>query len=717
MRRMARLRSSIYTRFTAYAALFIALVCAVAVTAIIGLRAASMNTEALAGPWSGGAMVLGEINYNLAALRVAEMTQAMAGTAQARDLAQISADSERQAINELAADYAARLGRQMPQEFRAFIVAWDDYQAAHAAWLQAGASLLAARMDGPGGVLDDKYQATNASIERVIAIHHEEGEARARSVANIARLSSLVMGAMVLLSLLISILILIRSRKDILRPLAAITTTMAALAAGSHDTEVPGRERHDEIGDMAASCEVFRLNVLALDQAHEAARLAEEQAQLLARHDALTGLPNRRVFTANLELALERARKKLGLYSVLLIDLDEFKKINDLQGHQVGDAVLCEIARRLEANLRKTDTAARLGGDEFAVITEGEMDPQEHLEHAKRLAARLIGVIREPIEAGEFRIEMGASIGIASAQVEASDVTSILRAADIAMYRAKQSGRCTFRFFEQSMDDEMRARGALERDVVKALSTGAIKPYFQPLVDISTQRIRGFEALARWNHADRGFVPPDEFIPIVEQLGLMSELSSTILRQSCRAAQSWPADICVSVNFSPTEMKDQSLPARIARILGEEGLAPCRLEVEITETALVSDLEGTKTVLTALQKQGVTICLDDFGTGYSSLYHLRELKFDKVKIDRSFVQAMLNSPDSEKIIDAILGLTSSLRLPAVAEGIESKGALQLLADKGCEYGQGYYFSKPVPAEAVPPMLAMPAAQRVIAPAG
>jgi EAL domain-containing protein (putative c-di-GMP-specific phosphodiesterase class I) len=247
------------------------------------------------------------------------------------------------------------------------------------------------------------------------------------------------------------------------------------------------------------------------------------------------------------------------------------------------------------------------------------------------------------------------------------------------------------------MDDEMREREALERDVAKAIADGSIRPHYQPLVDIERQRIRGFEALARWNHPVRGAVMPDQFIPIIEHLGLTAELSSSILRQACRDARNWPEEICVAINVSPFELKAEALPARFALILHEEDMSPNRLEVEITESALVSDLAAAKIILTGLQALGITISLDDFGTGYSSLYHLRELKFDKVKIDRSFVQAMCANAENEKIIDAILGLTGSLQLPMVAEGIEDAATLRMLTAKGCELGQGYYFGKAMPA--------------------
>jgi diguanylate cyclase (GGDEF)-like protein len=461
----------------------------------------------------------------------------------------------------------------------------------------------------------------------------------------------------------------------------------------------------EALAQAQAATRVAEEQALALEQAHEKTQLAEEQARILARHDALTGLPNRRVFSAELETALTIARTGAAAYSVLLIDLDEFKKINDLQGHQIGDLVLCEVARRLEAAMRKNDTVARLGGDEFAIIAAAELNAQEHLEAAQRLATRLLGAIRQPIALANGKLQIGASIGIACCRTDAVDVGSLLHAADIAMYRAKQGGKSTFRFFDQSMDDEMRAQESIENDLIRAIHEENIHPHYQPLVDLGKSRIRGFEALARWDHPERGFIPPDVFIPLVEHLGLMTEMTTSILRQACRDARQWPHDIRISVNFSPSEMKDPALPGRILAVLAQEGLAPTRLEVEITESALVSDIATAKTILATLQGYGITICLDDFGTGYSSLYHLRELKFDKLKIDRSFIQSMHDNNDNEMIVDAILGLTRNMNLPTVAEGIESLALQELLVSKGCEYGQGYHFGKAMSGESVRELLA------------
>jgi predicted signal transduction protein with EAL and GGDEF domain len=352
---------------------------------------------------------------------------------------------------------------------------------------------------------------------------------------------------------------------------------------------------------------------------------------------------------------------------------------------------LCEVARRLMQAVGRNDTVARLGGDEFAIVAE--TDQKAPLEGAIRLAIKVLAAVREPMVEGESSVEVGASIGIASCPADGADGASLLRAADIAMYRAKREGRGAFRFFEQSMDEELRAQSMLETDLKRAVIEGQIQPHYQPLVDMRDNHIYGFEMLARWQHPVRGSVPPDVFIPIVERLGLISDLTSSMLRQACRDAKDWAKETTLAVNISPVQLKDPLLPAQLLAILNQEGFSPSRLEIEVTETALVDDIEKAKSILTSLQSLGIKVALDDFGTGYSSLSHLRELKFDKVKIDRSFVQSMLENRESEKIVDAILKLAKSLDLPTVAEGIENEIVLTRLAEEGCEFGQGYYFGR------------------------
>jgi predicted signal transduction protein with EAL and GGDEF domain len=294
-------------------------------------------------------------------------------------------------------------------------------------------------------------------------------------------------------------------------------------------------------------------------------------------------------------------------------------------------------------------------------------------------------------------VEVGASIGIARSPRDGVRSDGLLHCADVAMYRAKADGRGSFCFFEESMDAAIRDQAALENDLRRAIAEGVIEPYYQPLVALADRSLTGFEALARWHHPERGFVGPDVFIPIAEKLGLISELSYALIAAACRDAVRWPADLTLSVNLSATQLVDPLLPMNLLAILSKAGFPPSRLEVEITESALVRDLATAKAALTTLQGLGIRIALDDFGTGYSSMYHLRELHFDKIKIDRSFIQSLDDNPESGRIVNAILGLTRSLGLQTTAEGIEDNAALTRMVESGCEFGQGFYFGRAMPA--------------------
>ena len=418
---------------------------------------------------------------------------------------------------------------------------------------------------------------------------------------------------------------------------------------------------------------------------------AEQNALSIARRDALTALPNRRMLIETVEAATA-ANPLRTPSSVILIDLDRFKPVNDVYGHAAGDAVLCEVAERLTALLPKGAIAARLGGDEFSIFLPEEARSGELIRFAQQTITRL----SDPIYWEGARIDVGATIGIALFPGDGEDAEALLRAADIAMYRAKREGRGTFRFYEQRMDEELKERVTLEIALRSAIQAGQIRPHYQPLVDLATHRLLGFEVLARWYHPQRGIIPPDVFIPLAEDTGVITELCYSLLRQACLDARSWPARLGLSVNISPCQFKDRLLAARLLSILRETGFDPRRLEIEITESALTNDLDVTRATLGVLQSAGVSIALDDFGTGYSSRYHLRELKFDKIKIDRSFVQSLENE-ESAKIISAIIGLGNSLGILTTAEGIENRRNSEWLADRGCTYGQGYLFGAPVPA--------------------
>ncbi|MCE4223712.1 EAL domain-containing protein [Methylobacterium sp. C25] len=416
---------------------------------------------------------------------------------------------------------------------------------------------------------------------------------------------------------------------------------------------------------------------------------AEAQALSVTRHDALTGLANRRCFVEGVDAGFRREAEKTA--TVLLIDLDRFKPINDLYGHAAGDMVLCTVAERLKQVLPPGSLAARLGGDEFAAM----LPPLAGREAIARVAQGVIAALSAPISWQKSELKIGATIGIALAGESVSGAEAALHAADLAMYQGKKDGRGTFRFFENAMGEELRARALLESELRGAILAGQIEPFYQPVVSLPGRELIGFEVLARWLHPERGVLLPSEFIPIAEETGMIGELSYDLLRQACRDAAAWPSHLQLALNVAPQQFQDHWFAEQILAVLNETGFPAHRLEIEITESALIQDLEATRATLTSLQNLGVRIALDDFGTGYSSLYHLRELKFDKLKIDRSYVNSITMSDERAKLVDAIIKLGSSLGLVMTAEGIETSGSLDWLEGQGCDFGQGYLFGKPM----------------------
>ena len=418
---------------------------------------------------------------------------------------------------------------------------------------------------------------------------------------------------------------------------------------------------------------------------------AAAQAEAIARHDGLTGLANRRRFID----AVTRAHANVGAEpssAVLLIDLDRFKPVNDLYSHAAGNAVLCAVSERLQQLLPAGGVAARLGGDEFAMLV-----PVEHgSEGLTRLAQAVIAAISEPVSWNQNDLKVGATVGVAVVAAEHVDSDAVLHAADLAMYQGKKDGRGNYRFFRSTMDEELRARARTEAELRIAIETGAIEPFYQPVVSLPEKTIVGVEVLARWRHPERGLIGPAEFIPVAEETGMIADLSYNLIRRACLDAKAWPSHLIMAVNIAPHQFQDAWLAQRILAILTETGFPPQRLEVEITESALIQDLEATRATLLSLRQLGVRIALDDFGTGYSSLYHLRELKFDKLKIDRSYVDAITMSDERAKLVDAIIKLGTSLGLTTTAEGIETDASLDWLSDQGCHFGQGYLFGHAMP---------------------
>jgi diguanylate cyclase (GGDEF)-like protein len=411
----------------------------------------------------------------------------------------------------------------------------------------------------------------------------------------------------------------------------------------------------------------------------------------MARHDALTGLPNR-IFFAD---ALARHVTEFSPCAILQVGLDRFKAVNEFHGHAAGDAVLREVAKRLRAITRSDAVVARLGGDEFAII----VDHAAAVEAGMAIARRLIDAISLPIATVHGDVAIGCSIGLACFPSDGADAEKLLHAADLAMDTAKRQDRGSLCQFEPGMDEDVRSRLALEADLRQAIEAGDIRPYYQPVVRLQDATLVGFEILARWPHATRGMVMPDSFITLAESTGLIGELTYSLLRRAAKDAKTWPAHLYLALNISPIHLKRPELPDDLLSILQKSGFEAARLEVEITESALVSSMEIAKTSLLRLQSAGVRVALDDFGTGYSSLVHLRQLPLNKVKIDRSFVSHLLEDAENGKIVAAIVGLGKSLGIATTAEGIETKDVAVCLAGMGCDYGQGYFFAKPMVPEA------------------
>ncbi len=437
-------------------------------------------------------------------------------------------------------------------------------------------------------------------------------------------------------------------------------------------------------------------------------RAAEAAIKHLARYDSLTKLPNRSFFRDEISQMLLRARDKHERCAILFIDLDQFKQVNDTLGHSQGDELLCSVADRLRTVVRDTDLVARLGGDEFVIV----QSPLRRMDQAAALAKRVVGLLNETFDIDGHQVIIGASIGISIAPRDGIDVDTLLKSADMALYRAKSDGRGTWRFFEKDMDVEAQARRSLELDLRNALASGAFDVHYQPLVHLRTQKIAGFEALLRWSHPQRGMVSPADFIPIAEEMGVIVEIGNLVLQKACLECLKWPGDIHVAVNISSTQFKRSDVAKAVQHALAISGLPPSRLEVEITETTLLQDTQSTRLTLESLREMGVCISLDDFGTGYSSLSYLLNFPLDKVKIDRSVLKGIGSSERSLTLLRGVARLTSELGMSVVMEGVETEEQLRLIsAEPGVDHVQGYLFSPAVPSRDVPKLLAPGVATR------
>ena len=486
-------------------------------------------------------------------------------------------------------------------------------------------------------------------------------------------------------------------------------TLLASLAARAVEK---GRQARDRIESTSASSQVLLsgsalgavlLGVVTLIVLRRSVAVSTiSQISRMANYDSLTGLPNRSLFQRRLAASLDDSRGAAGGVALLTLDLDRFKNVNDTLGHHTGDLLLMEVAQRIREVARPEDTVARLGGDEFVVLLRNLAEPAA--APAAAAAERIVASLCAPYELSGQRILIGASVGIALAPEHGRNAEELLRNSDLALYLAKAEGKGQYRFFAAELNDSVQRRRLMELDLREAVETGDVDVFYQPVIEVGSGKIIACEALARWDRRGHGFIPPSEFIPLAEETGLIFALGEAVLRKACLAAVEWPRDIDVAVNLSARQFEGGDVVALIAKCLDDSGLPANRLELEITESILISDRSRALKTLTALRRLGVRISLDDFGTGYSSLSYLSSFPFDRIKIDRSFVANVESRPDAAAIIQAVVRIAATLGMSTVAEGVETSQDLEWLKGHGCDHAQGFLVSKPLPLDEIERLL-------------
>jgi len=691
---LGRLRDvSIRTRLTVGLAIFLVVLTSLATFTVLRLVVINRQTEETDRKWLEGVEMLDDVENRMGDLRVGELSREMATLPAAQADAERMTAEQRSAIERLYGQYLQVVDGP-PDETLRFRAALNAWLRGHDAWAANGYGRTGSPLSHDA--LDGLYRNADAALDRLIDRNRSIMETRERTTNHLVRSTIVAVVFVCAVAPLVGIALLLQMRRRLTEPLVAITDALTRLAAGDRSVSFPALRRGDEIGAMANAFEVFRANAHELERAHQATRAAQQRAQQLADHDALTGIPNRRKFWLRLDAAVAHARSGAASFAVVVIDLDGFKPINDLQGHGAGDLVLREVARRLRDAIRADDTVARLGGDEFALIVA--FGSGAAVQSAGELADRLIDAISRPLAIDGATGRLGASIGIAHCPKDGTDAHDLLRKADIAMYRAKQAGGNQYCVFESSMEEQLRTQAELEAALRAAVDAGAVIPYYQPIVDMQERRLHGFEVLARWNDPRHGSVAPDVFVPLAEKTGLISAMAIRLLRSACRDSRQWPADLTISLNVSPGQLRDMQFATQLVDVLQDEGFPPARVAIEVTETALIPDVVRANSVLSMLRALGIKVALDDFGTGYSSLSLLHQFPFDLLKIDRSFIAALHDTPERTTIVSATVRLATGLGLPVVAEGIEDGETAALLARMGCRYGQGFHFGKPMPTD-------------------
>lgn len=487
-----------------------------------------------------------------------------------------------------------------------------------------------------------------------------------------------ILAAMGVVGLLIVISAGWQLAKGITRPIANLDKAAQEISAGERNKVTVSS--NDEIGRLATS---FNGMIDAIVE-------REEKISHIALHDTLTGLPNRKYYRDQLDYTLKR-KADSDLLAVFYLDLDNFKSVNDTLGHPMGDALLKQVAVRME-NAVDGNLIARLGGDEFAVIIDNVKSPAA----ITTIAEQLTHAFAESFHIDGHVLPTATSIGIAVAPQDGHTAEELMKNADLALYRAKQEGKGCYHFFEQEMDELARKRRETEIDLKTAIEKGQFELHYQPLFNTEQQRINGFEALIRWNHPERGMISPLDFIPLAEETGLIVQIGEWVIKEACNQAAKWPEHLRIAINVSPVQFRTKGLNSVLLQALGQSGLAPGRLELEITESLLIENVAETLTALHSLREIGIRVALDDFGTGYSSLSYLRSFPFDKIKIDRSFVVDILSDKGSAAIIQAITGLAAALDMDTIAEGVEIDEQVDMLVKNGCKNIQGFLLSRPVP---------------------
>jgi diguanylate cyclase (GGDEF)-like protein/PAS domain S-box-containing protein len=484
-----------------------------------------------------------------------------------------------------------------------------------------------------------------------------------------------------------STMLAIRDDKALALPPNCVLIRRDGIEAAIEDSTAP---IHDRRGAVTGAVMVFHDVSLA--------RAMTRKMTHLAQHDSLTDLPNRVLLNDRLREAIILSSRHQRKLSVLFLDLDRFKHINDSLGHVVGDRLLQSVARRLFTCVRSSDTVGRLGGDEFVVL----LWEMRRAEDAAMTAAKILETVRTPHLIDEHELHITGSIGIVTYPDDGTDVGTLMKRADLAMYHAKETGRDSYQFFKSEMNARAIERQSLEDGLRNAIERQELVLHYQPKLDLATGGIVGAEALIRWRHPQRGLVPPGQFITIAEDCGLILPIGRWVLREACRQARAWQIaglpPLCVAINISAVELRAPGFVSGVRAILKEAGLEPRYLELELTETVLIEDSRTVADVLKELRDIGVLLALDDFGTGYSSLSHLRRFPIDALKIDQSFVRDLTLDEDDAGIVTAVIGMGKSLHMRVVAEGVETREQLEILQEQGCPQGQGYYFCRPVPAE-------------------